>query len=112
MSYVFCSLQLMAMHPSLCLYPSSKPLTGTNYEDWYKSLTINLAIMYLALAFRVDAPAKLTDKSTAVEVSHHEQWEHSNKIFLMIMKYTIFASLLGNAQLMQLLLKSILMLLA
>jgi 4-alpha-glucanotransferase len=30
-----------------------KTLTRTNYEDWYESLTINLAIMNLDLALRL-----------------------------------------------------------
>jgi hypothetical protein len=34
-----------------------KILMGTNYEDWYVFLTINLAIMNLDLALRVEAPA-------------------------------------------------------
>jgi hypothetical protein len=40
-----------------------KILMGTNYEDWYVFLTINLAIMNLDLALRVEAPAELTEKS-------------------------------------------------
>jgi hypothetical protein len=40
-----------------------KTLTGTNYEDWYVSLTINLVIMNLDLALRVEVPAELTEKS-------------------------------------------------
>jgi hypothetical protein len=39
-----------------------KTLTGANYEDWYESLTINLAIMNLDLALRVEALAALTAK--------------------------------------------------
>jgi hypothetical protein len=31
-----------------------KTLTGTNYEDWYVSLTINLAIMNLDLTLRLE----------------------------------------------------------
>jgi hypothetical protein len=45
------------------LLSAIKTLTGTNYEDWYVSRTINLAIMNLDLALRVEAPAELTEKS-------------------------------------------------
>jgi uncharacterized membrane protein (DUF373 family) len=38
-----------------------KILMGTNYEDWYVFLTINLAIMNLDLTLRVEAPAELTE---------------------------------------------------
>jgi 4-alpha-glucanotransferase len=37
---------------SLSLF-AIKTLTRTNYEDWYESLTINLAIMNLDLALRL-----------------------------------------------------------
>jgi hypothetical protein len=50
-----------------------KTLTGTNYEDWYESLTINLAIMNLDLALRVEAPAALTEKSSAKEKTYYER---------------------------------------
>lgn len=36
-----------------------KMLIGNNYEDWYEFLTINLAIMNLDLALRVDAVTQL-----------------------------------------------------
>lgn len=55
-------------NPGMSLQLSAiKTLTGTNYEDWYESLTINLAIMNLDLALRVEAPAALTEKSSTGE---------------------------------------------
>jgi hypothetical protein len=46
----------------------------TNYEDfWYESLTINLAIMNLDLALRVEAFAELTEKSSAEEKTYYER---------------------------------------
>jgi hypothetical protein len=53
-----------------------KTLTGTNYEDWYESFTINLAIMNLDLALRVEAPTTLTEKSSAEEKTYYEHWGH------------------------------------
>jgi len=70
-----------------------KTLTETNYEDWYESLTINLAIINLDLALRVEALAALTEKSFAEEKTYYERWGHSNKTYLMIMKYTIDKSI-------------------
>jgi hypothetical protein len=70
-----------------------KTLTGTNYKDWNESLTINLAIMNLDLALRVETPAALTKKSFAEEKTYYERWGHSNMTCLMIMKYTIDKSI-------------------
>jgi hypothetical protein len=51
-----------------------KTLMETNYEDfWYESLTINLAIMNLDLALRVEAFAELTEKSSAEEKTYYER---------------------------------------
>jgi len=66
-----------------------KTLTGTNYENWYESFTINLAIMNLDLALRVEPPAELIEKSYVEEKTYYECWGHSNRTCLMIMKYTI-----------------------
>ncbi|XP_022842981.1 uncharacterized protein LOC111366457 [Olea europaea var. sylvestris] len=82
----------MAMELCLSLYVI-KSLIGTNYEDWHESLTINLAIMHLDLALRVDAPTKPTSESTAAEKTLYKQWVHSNRTCLMIMKYTIDKSI-------------------
>jgi len=70
-----------------------KTLTETNYEDWYESFTINLAVMNLDLDLRVEAPAALTEKSFAEEETYYERWGHSNRTCLMIMKYTIDKSI-------------------
>jgi len=70
-----------------------KTLMGTNYEDWYESFTINLAIMNLDLALRVETPAALTEKSSVKEKTYYECWGHSNRTCLMIMKYTIDKSI-------------------
>ena len=59
-----------------------KTLNGTNYDDWYDSLTVNLAIMNLDVTLREKAPSKLTDKSTADEKGYNEKWEHPTDIFL------------------------------
>jgi len=70
-----------------------KTLMGTNYEDWFESLTINLAIMNLDLTLRVEAPAELIKKSSIEEKTYYERWGHSNRTCLMIMKYTINKSI-------------------
>jgi hypothetical protein len=49
-----------------------KTLTGTNYEDWYESLTINLAIMNFDLTLRVEAPVELIEKSFVEEKTYYE----------------------------------------
>jgi hypothetical protein len=45
------------------------------------------------LALRVEAPAALTEKSSAEEKTYYEHWRHSNRTCLMIMKYTIDKSI-------------------
>ncbi|XP_062170455.1 uncharacterized protein LOC133876187 [Alnus glutinosa] len=70
-----------------------KTLAETNYEDWYESLTINLTIINLDLALRVEALAALIEKSFAEEKTYYERWGHSNRTYLMIMKYTIDKSI-------------------
>lgn len=59
-----------------------------SYEDWYESLTVNLAIMNLDLTLKVEAPAQLIEEKSLYELP-----EQSNKICSMIMRYTIEKSL-------------------
>lgn len=66
---------------------------GTNYEDWYEFFIINLAIMNIDLALRVEVPSALTEKSSAKEKTYYECWGHSNRTCLIIMKYTIDKSI-------------------
>ena len=42
-------------------------LNGTNYKQWVKSLMINLTIMKLNLALKVEVPPKPTVKSSTNE---------------------------------------------
>ncbi|KAG7987697.1 hypothetical protein I3843_03G147300 [Carya illinoinensis] len=52
--------------------------------------------MNLDLVLRIDAPVEATSESSAAEKTHYEQWVHSNRICLMIMKYTIDKSIRQN----------------
>lgn len=54
---------------------------------------INLAIINLDLALRVDASIKSTNESFVYEKTCYEQWVYSNKTCLMIMKYIIDKSI-------------------
>lgn len=49
--------------------------------------------MNLDLALRVDGLAKFTSESTTTKKTLYEQWVHSNRTCLMIMKYTIDKSI-------------------
>ncbi|XP_042950214.1 uncharacterized protein LOC122282322 [Carya illinoinensis] len=49
--------------------------------------------MNLDLVLRIDAPVEPTSESSAVEKTRFEQWVHSNRTCLMIMKYTIDKSI-------------------
>lgn len=64
-------------------------LNGTNYDEWKESLEIYLAIAQLDLALRVDKPTDLTLASSAAEKTFHEKWHNSNRLCLMVIKFTI-----------------------
>jgi len=39
-------------------------------------------------SLREEEPSTLTPKSTTVQIASREKWEHSNKVCLMVLKYT------------------------
>ena len=41
------------------------------------------------LALREAEPPALTDQSTVADKASREKWDHSNKVCLMVMKYTM-----------------------
>ena len=67
---------------------SIKTLNGTNYEDWAESLKLYLAITNLDLALREQEPV-INAESTTEQRANHEKWAHSNRVCLMVMKYTM-----------------------
>ncbi|XP_010662838.1 uncharacterized protein LOC104882235 [Vitis vinifera] len=75
----------------LCNYLPSSPLLVI--EEWYESFNVHITLHNLDLALRVDVPSKPTDASSADERSFYERWEHSNRRFLMVMKYTMDKSI-------------------
>ena len=72
---------------------SVKTLNGTNYEDWKESLDLYLAITNMDLALREAVPPALTDQSTVANKASREKWDHSNRVCLMVMKYTMEKSI-------------------
>ncbi|EXB28914.1 hypothetical protein L484_012673 [Morus notabilis] len=48
---------------------------------------MNLALMNVDLALRVEMPEKPTEKSSAGEKADYDRWEHSNRCCLMVMRY-------------------------
>ena len=60
-------------------------LNGTNYKQWVESLMMNLTIMKLNLALKVETPLKPTIESFANEKKFYGDWEYSNRCCLMIM---------------------------
>ena len=61
-------------------------LNGTNHKQWVKSLMMNLTIMKLNLALKVEAPPKPPTESSTKEKKSYEDWEYSNSCCLMIME--------------------------
>ena len=53
-------------------------LNGTNYKQWVKSLMMNLMIMKLNLALKVEAPPKPTTENSSSEKKSYEDLEYSN----------------------------------
>ena len=74
-------------------FTSVKTLNGTNYEDWKESLDLYLAIINMDLALREAEPPALTDQSTVADKASREKWDHSNRVCLMVMKYTMEKSI-------------------
>ncbi|XP_062091041.1 uncharacterized protein LOC133797221 [Humulus lupulus] len=62
-------------------------LNGTNHKQWVESLMMNLTLMRVDLALRTDAPPKPTDDTTEKDRKSYEDWEHSNRCCLMLMRY-------------------------
>ena len=48
---------------------------------------MNLTLMRVDLALRTDAPPKPTDDTTKRDRKSYEDWEHSNRCCLMLMRY-------------------------
>ena len=72
---------------------SVKTLNETNYEDWKESPDLYLAITNMVLALREVEPPALTDQSTVADKDSREKWDHSNRVCLMVMKYTMEKSI-------------------
>ncbi|GJW45261.1 hypothetical protein Tco_0074060 [Tanacetum coccineum] len=72
-----------------------EPLTGTNFSTWRDQVRLNLRVMYLDHALRVDPPAALTATSTADQKRAYEQWERSNRLSLVIIKNSISVAIRG-----------------
>ncbi|KAL5775561.1 hypothetical protein ACOSP7_013118 [Xanthoceras sorbifolium] len=77
-------------NPGMSLQLSAiKTLTGSNFDEWYESLSMFLGIMNLDLALRVNPPHIPTVESSFEDKKFYESWEHSNRNCLMIMQFTI-----------------------
>ena len=73
-------------------------LNGANYKHWHESLLMNLTIMKLDLPLREYEPAKLSDSSTYEQKKYRDEWEHSNRCCLMIMRYHMEESICDSIE--------------
>ncbi|KAI9182811.1 hypothetical protein LWI28_029111 [Acer negundo] len=64
-------------------------LNGTNFKDWKENIEIVLGCMDLDLALRSEQPASFTDASSPDDMKNFEKWDRSNRMSLMIIKYSI-----------------------
>ena len=62
MYFLHCSL-IYSLAFSFPQFSAITKLNGPNYKQWVKSLMMNLTIMKLNLAFKVEAPPKPTIES-------------------------------------------------
>jgi len=72
---------------------SVKTLNGTNFEDWKEFLDLYLVITNMDFSLREAEPSALTPESTTVQRASREKWEHSNRVCLMVMRYTMEKSI-------------------
>ncbi|KAM6556990.1 hypothetical protein CsatB_004009 [Cannabis sativa] len=79
----------LVSHSALSVPRNSAMLTlnGTNHKQWVESLMLNLTLMRVDLALRMDAPPKPADDATEKDKKSYEDWEHSNRCCLMLMRY-------------------------
>ena len=85
MSFLHCSL----VYSSALSFPRFSAITklnGTNYKRWVESLMMNLIIMKLNLALKVEIPLKPNVESSANEKKFYEDWDYSNSCCLIIME--------------------------
>ena len=71
MYFLHCSL----VYSSVLSFPQFFAITKlneTNYKQWVKSLMMNLTIMKLKLALKVEAPPKPTTESSVNEKKSYE----------------------------------------
>ena len=61
-------------------------LDVTNYQKWKKTLVMNMKFMKLDLALEIDPPKKPTNDSSVIVKKLYEDWKHSNKCCMMMMK--------------------------
>lgn len=66
-----------------------KTLNESNFEDWKESLELYLALTDMDLSLRVEKPNELTPNSSTADRIFYEKWVHSNRVCLMVMKYTM-----------------------
>ena len=64
-------------------------LTGTNFSEWKEQVEFTLGVLDLDLAFLIEKPTDLTDKSSADEKSLFHAWERSNRLSVKFMRMTI-----------------------
>ena len=65
-----CIFNITFVHSSTLSFPQFFVITklnGSNYKQWVKPLMMNLTIMKLKFALKVEAPPKLTAESSTKE---------------------------------------------
>jgi len=72
---------------------SVKILNGTNFEDWKEYLDLYLAITNMDFSLREAESSALNPESTSVQRTSCEKWKHSNRVCLMVMRYTMEKSI-------------------
>ena len=72
-------------------------LNGSNYKTWKERILIYLGWMNIDYAIRKDE-LEITETNTKEEKVLHEQWERSNRLSVMFIRTSIFASICDSIE--------------
>ena len=58
------------------------------HEDWVESLKLYLVVINLDLDLR-EEKLMINENLTLAQKAYYEKWTYSNRLYLMVMKYTL-----------------------
>ena len=92
---MMCMMLIINISSALSIPGVTMPMTammtlnGTNYHQWRKTLMLNLTVMKLDLALKINQPQKPTNESIVNDKKVYEEWEYSNNCCMLILEYYV-----------------------